>query len=34
MINRPRFEPRELELLRLLSRRLELPLRDENQYLF
>ncbi|MEH6990468.1 nuclease-related domain-containing protein [Cytobacillus firmus] len=34
MNNRPRFEPRELELLRNLSRRLELPLKDENQFLF
>ncbi|MEK4280853.1 nuclease-related domain-containing protein [Cytobacillus sp. FSL R5-0377] len=34
MNNRPRFESRELELLRILSRRLELPLKEENQYLF
>lgn len=34
MINRPRFEPRELELLRILTSRLELPLKDKNQYLF
>jgi Nuclease-related domain len=34
MNNRSRFEPRELELLRILSRRLELPVKEENQYLF
>lgn len=33
MINRLRFEPKELEMLRFLSRRLELPLKNENQYL-
>ncbi|MBU8731021.1 NERD domain-containing protein [Cytobacillus oceanisediminis] len=34
MINRLRFEPKELEMLRFLSRRLELPLKNENQYLY
>lgn len=33
MITKLRFEPKELEILRFLSRRLELPLKNENQYL-
>ncbi|KON86517.1 hypothetical protein AF332_06540 [Sporosarcina globispora] len=33
MINRLRLEPKELKLLRFLSCRLELPLKDENHYL-
>ncbi len=33
MINKLRIEPKELEILRFLSRRLELPLKNENQYL-